>query len=89
MRLGSAEFNLKAAAFLPDMMGDPEWSMLDDAKRAPLSRAFGMHGTLWDLLGAPGNEAKQAYFNAAMVGFERLWPPDLIIRGTPVFRCCS
>jgi hypothetical protein len=66
---------------LPEMISDPEWCMLDEPKHAPLSRAYGIDGTLWDFLAAPGNEVKQACFTATMVGFERLWPSDLILRG--------
>jgi hypothetical protein len=81
LRYISAEEHLKSSTELPNHMADLDWSMSDDPKSAPFFRAIGFEGTFWDYLAAPGNEARQAGFNAGMTAFERTFPPDLILEG--------
>jgi hypothetical protein len=75
---------MKGTLLIPEMLTDPEWCMLDDAKKAPICRAFDINGTYWDFMASPENEVRRARFNAYMVAFERRWPPDLILQGMPV-----
>jgi hypothetical protein len=77
--------HLKSAAVIPDMMADPTWCMSEDFTKAPTARAHGIDGTFWDLLSAPGNEARQARFDAAMVTYSRFFPPNLILQCGPSY----
>jgi hypothetical protein len=71
---------LRSMAELPDHMANYELCMSDSSTSAPFCAAHG--GTLWEYMSRPGNEATQTAFSAAMVVYERTFPPNLILQGT-------
>jgi hypothetical protein len=80
-RRGRGDDYLRSSAEIPQHMADLDLCMPEDPRSAPLSRAFGVDGTFWDYLAAPGNESRQAAFTAGMVTYDRTFPPDLILDG--------
>jgi hypothetical protein len=72
---------MKATSLIPDMMADPKWSQMEGTHNSVFTRAF--DSVFWEFLAAPGNEARQARFGAAMAAYERQFPPHLILQGAP------